>query len=412
MIFRESVDLVIDGADFYRSIENASPAKLKNGWCDFARLAFQQAKESVENPTIGKIWYFDPRSKGRMEESYGSIRRRKLWSGRLERANVTQFPVRALRDSRYPQGSPDCFGKITQDDPLSLFRQELSPNVLVLSSPTSPLASYMQLLKDEIGFAKGTLLPPDESEAGTLTHDELEQVQLRGSENDVAWCEYRTSKQDSHLIEALWDRWQAEIHEAIQKRMLAFDQARFSKLLSCLARDPAREQNFLTRAETDLRPFIEEIRRENRRLAATPECTRFCLHRAVREVANAECSRMFPPDQQPREHPWHVDVHQGCQRDTENWPLDVCDEIEEKCERLRECGPELTAPLVKSLEGDDASNLKRLKLSKAGGAYRIVFAHVEQKTFLLLAGGKKGGLNDRRFYRDLIATASKRIKCT
>jgi hypothetical protein len=38
MILCESIDLVIDGADFYRSIEKASMAKLRNGWCDFTRL--------------------------------------------------------------------------------------------------------------------------------------------------------------------------------------------------------------------------------------------------------------------------------------------------------------------------------------------------------------------------------------
>ena len=43
-ILRESFDLVIDGSDFYRSIEYAPITKLRNGWCDFRALASQQSE--------------------------------------------------------------------------------------------------------------------------------------------------------------------------------------------------------------------------------------------------------------------------------------------------------------------------------------------------------------------------------
>jgi hypothetical protein len=107
---------------------------------------------------------------------------------------------------------------------------------------------------------------------------------------------------------------------------------------------------------------------------------------------------------------WVVNFHQGCQRDTEKWPRDVRDELGEKCDLLRERGSQLTSPLVKPLAGSSTSNLRRLRLRAAGGAYRIVFAQVEQGEFLLLAGGKKGGFNDDRFYQDMKATATRRIR--
>lgn len=410
MILREPVDLVIDGADFYRSIESASIDKLRNGWCDFARLALQQAKESIGNPELGKVLYFDPRSKGRIEKSYGSKRRRSLWSDALKRSNVFHFLVSEGRDCQDSKADPDWLRKATQGDFAYLLRQEFSPNVLVLSSKASPLVSYMQFLQDRIGFAKGMLLPPGGSDPGGLTHDELEEFRLRGAENDVGWDEYRKLKQDGHLIETLWSRWRAEIHEAVQKRMPTFGETRYQKFLSCLEQDPAREPNFLTRAETDLRPFLDAIRRENKRLADNPECARFCLHRVVREVANAERSRICVPVQQNRVHRWVVGFHDGYRRDTENWPLDVRSELEEKYDLLRECGSDLAAPLVTALEGVANLKLKRMRLYEGGGAYRIVFAHVRPGKILVLAGGKKGGLNDGRFYRDIKAIASSRMK--
>jgi hypothetical protein len=51
----------------------------------------------------------------------------------------------------------------------------------------------------------------------------------------------------------------------------------------------------------------------------------------------------------------------------------------------------------------------RLRLDAAGGAYRIVFAR-ERGNYFLLAGGKKGGFTDDRFYQDMKARATSRIR--
>lgn len=406
-ILRESVDLVIDGADFYRSIEYAPITKLRNGWCDFALLASQQAREITSHFAVGTILYFDPRANGPIEESYGSNRRRALWSGRLKHLNVSELLVSKRLDYQNRKGDPDSFRKATQEVMATLARREFSENVLVLSSKKSPLLPYLEHLQDSQGFSKGMILPPGESESGGLTHDELEQVQLCGGENDDQWAEYWRLKQDSHLIANLWKARYAEIHQAVGKRMRRFGRKNYPKWLKLLEENPARDQEFLSLAKTDLAPFIDAIKKDNRRLASEPDCARFCVQQAVREVATVERLQWRPPAEQARVHRWEVSFHEGCQRDTEKWPRDARDELHDKCELLRERGPQLTYPLVRPVAG---SPFTRLRLYAAGGAYRIVFARGDRGNYLLLAGGKKGGSNDDRFYQDMKARATSRIR--
>jgi hypothetical protein len=175
-ILRESVDLVIDGADFYRSIERAPLNKIRNGWCDFTLLASQQAKVITDNSAVGSISYFDPRANGPKEESYGSDRRRKLWFGRLKHLNVSEFLVSTRLDYQKHKGDLDRVRKATQEVTATLARRKFSANVLVLSTKESPLLPYLDDLQESRRFSKGLLLPPGESESGglRLTHGDLE----------------------------------------------------------------------------------------------------------------------------------------------------------------------------------------------------------------------------------------------
>ncbi|MGA7235704.1 MAG: type II toxin-antitoxin system RelE/ParE family toxin [Bryobacteraceae bacterium] len=411
-ILRESVDLVIDGADFYRSIERAPLNKIRNGWCNFRLLASKQAKVITDNSTVSSISYFDPRANGPKEESYGSDRRRKLWFGRLKHLNVSEFLVSTRLDYQKHKGDPERARKATQEAMATLARRKFSANVLVLSTKKSPLLPYLDDLQESRRFSKGLILPPGESESGglRLTHDFLESVQLSEGENDEQWDEYWRLKQDGLLIAERWQTWSAEIHQSVRKRMRRFGHRNYPEWLKSLEEDPDREKELLSLARTDLEPFIDAIRRDNRRLASEEGCARFCLQKAVREAAAAERSEWQPPAEQPRVRRWVVNLHKGCQRDTQKWPRELCDELLEKCDLLRERGPQLGPPLVKPVVGSDDPNLRRLRLNEAGGAYRIVFDRCDDASYLLLAGGKKGGCSDVRFYQDMTAAAKRRIR--
>ena len=76
---------------------------------------------------------------------------------------------------------------------------------------------------------------------------------------------------------------------------------------------------------------------------------------------------------------------------------------------LREKGPLLGRPQVDSLKGSRHANMKELRFDADGGVWRVAFAFDPERKAILLVAGNKGGLAQRRFYRDLILVADRRL---
>ncbi|GAB6089538.1 type II toxin-antitoxin system RelE/ParE family toxin [Spirochaeta dissipatitropha] len=72
---------------------------------------------------------------------------------------------------------------------------------------------------------------------------------------------------------------------------------------------------------------------------------------------------------------------------------------------LLEKGPSLGRPYVDTLKGSKYPNLKELRVQAGGRKYRIVFIFTGERVCLLLIGDVKGGAEDKRFYKKLIARA-------
>jgi hypothetical protein len=68
-------------------------------------------------------------------------------------------------------------------------------------------------------------------------------------------------------------------------------------------------------------------------------------------------------------------------------------------------GPQLGRPYVDTLKGSKYPNLKELRVQTQGKKFRIAFLFTEERICLLLIGDVKGGSEDKRFYRKLIAQA-------
>jgi hypothetical protein len=68
-------------------------------------------------------------------------------------------------------------------------------------------------------------------------------------------------------------------------------------------------------------------------------------------------------------------------------------------------GPMLGRPLVDTLKGSKHANLKELRIRTAAMAIRIAFAFDPLQMGILLVGGDKSGVNQARFYRQLIGRA-------
>jgi hypothetical protein len=53
--------------------------------------------------------------------------------------------------------------------------------------------------------------------------------------------------------------------------------------------------------------------------------------------------------------------------------------------------------------------MKELRFDLADGVWRIAFAFDPNRQAILLVGGSKSGVNEKRFYRDLIRVADERF---
>jgi len=72
---------------------------------------------------------------------------------------------------------------------------------------------------------------------------------------------------------------------------------------------------------------------------------------------------------------------------------------------LLEKGPSLGRPYVDTLKGSKYPNLKELRVQAQGRKYRIAFLFTGDRVCLILTGDVKGGSEDKRFYKKLIAEA-------
>ena len=66
-------------------------------------------------------------------------------------------------------------------------------------------------------------------------------------------------------------------------------------------------------------------------------------------------------------------------------------------------------PTVDTLKGSKHTNMKEVRFAWAGEVWRVAFAFDPKRQAILLVGGDKGGTDQRRFYRRLIATADERF---
>ncbi len=76
---------------------------------------------------------------------------------------------------------------------------------------------------------------------------------------------------------------------------------------------------------------------------------------------------------------------------------------------LKDFGPGLGRPTVDTLKGSKHANMKELRFAWVGEVWRVAFAFDPERQGILLVGGDKGGADQRRFYKKLIATADSRF---
>lgn len=87
---------------------------------------------------------------------------------------------------------------------------------------------------------------------------------------------------------------------------------------------------------------------------------------------------------------------------------DLQDEVLAHASLLAQVGPNLGRPTVDTLKASRHSNMKELRFDWNGEVWRVAFAFDPNRQAILLIGGDKGGTDQRRFYKRLIAVADDR----
>ena len=76
---------------------------------------------------------------------------------------------------------------------------------------------------------------------------------------------------------------------------------------------------------------------------------------------------------------------------------------------LRQFGPQLRRPDCDTLKGSKHPNMKELRFTLPDGEWRVAFAFDPRRNAILLGGGSKSGMPEKRFYRELIRVADARF---
>jgi hypothetical protein len=78
------------------------------------------------------------------------------------------------------------------------------------------------------------------------------------------------------------------------------------------------------------------------------------------------------------------------------------EEVDYKVRLLEEFGPNLKRPHADTLKGSKINNLKELRAKTSENIYRITFLFDEERDGIVIIGGDKKGVNQKKFYKDLI----------
>jgi hypothetical protein len=80
-------------------------------------------------------------------------------------------------------------------------------------------------------------------------------------------------------------------------------------------------------------------------------------------------------------------------------------EVMAKVELLKILGPRLGRPHADTLKGSRHANMKELRADTRAMVMRIAFAFDPNRSAILLVAGDKAGVNQKRFYRQLLSKA-------
>ena len=105
---------------------------------------------------------------------------------------------------------------------------------------------------------------------------------------------------------------------------------------------------------------------------------------------------------------WIVLLHDAFGNEFALMPESLQDELLAHANLLAQFGPNLGRPTIDTLKASRHANMKELRFTWSNEIWRVAFAFDPQRQAILLVGGDKGGADQRRFNKRLIAVADDR----
>ncbi|MGB5768669.1 MAG: type II toxin-antitoxin system RelE/ParE family toxin [Crocosphaera sp.] len=107
---------------------------------------------------------------------------------------------------------------------------------------------------------------------------------------------------------------------------------------------------------------------------------------------------------------WDVLFHEEFEAEFNKLSEAVQDELLAYAKLLEASGPSLRRPHADTLKGSRHANMKELRFKLGDGVWRIAFAFDPKRQAILLVAGNKAGVNEKRFYKQLIRKADQRFE--
>lgn len=106
---------------------------------------------------------------------------------------------------------------------------------------------------------------------------------------------------------------------------------------------------------------------------------------------------------------WEIEFDDAFETEFAAFAEDVQDALLAVAKLLAEYGPQLGRPHADTLKGSKHANMKELRFEGADGEWRAAFAFDPRRKAIVLVAGDKSGGGQKRFYKQLIATADRRF---
>lgn len=106
---------------------------------------------------------------------------------------------------------------------------------------------------------------------------------------------------------------------------------------------------------------------------------------------------------------WAVEFHQAFVPEFRALHEDVRLELLACAKLLEQFGSQLGRPRADTLNGSRHANMKELRFYAGDGVWRFAFAFDPRRRAIILVGGDKSGMSEKKFYRQLLEKADERL---